>query len=495
MDGRRLFVSWLRALAAYVTVLAATVGSAYGEPPKPKPTKPVTPSLQQRVATLVANYKKTAKTTVGVSVRRCNDGKQVVGIRSRELFVPASNQKILTSAFALARLGGKFQFDTRVYARGGDLVVVGDFDPTLGDPILAARTGRSVYADLDEWAAAAKKHFGRRPVKRIVLLTGRGKEPLRHPDWPAKQRNQWYAAPVSAVNFFNNCVDTTIRVTDGRATPMMAPVSRFIRVTNTLTVDKKGRWGLIAKRDMSEVTYGGKVPGTIRKPVSTAIDDPSMLLGRTLADRLVRAGVTFAGTMVEQTDSDGALKGAKLLTRTKRPLRAAMWRMNKRSLNMAAESVLLRAGDGTWAGSAKIMTRALTATYGVDPHLLQVRDGSGLSGKNRVAPRAVTHLLAGILKRDDWAVFVNSLPLGGVEGRVSRRLTSPPYRGRVLAKTGHIEGVQALSGYILDTRNRPVLAYSILVNKVPSRQGDPAKRLHEAICRALVDHVDGRAAK
>ena len=169
-----------------------------------------------------------------------------------------------------------------------------------------------------------------------------------------------------------------------------------------------------------------------------------------------------------------------------------MWRMNKHSLNMAAECVLLRAGDGTWDGSSKLMADALVEAFGLKAGSLTVRDGSGLSAGNRVSPSAMTAVLTGALQRDDWSVFVNTLPLAGVEGRMARRLTDPPYRGRVLAKTGYIFGAQCLSGYILTEDNTVAMAYSVLVNKVPGGQGSKAKAVHEEICRLLVDVVDGR---
>ena len=104
----------------------------------------------------------------------------------------------------------------------------------------------------------------------------------------------------------------------------------------------------------------------------------------------------------------------------------------------------------------------------------------------------MTATLVGVLERDDWRVFVNALPVAGVESRKRKRLSDRPYRGRVLAKTGHIQGAQCLSGYILNQNNEVAMAYSVLVNRVPTGHGSTAQAVHDDICRLLVDVVDGR---
>jgi serine-type D-Ala-D-Ala carboxypeptidase/endopeptidase (penicillin-binding protein 4) len=466
--------------------LLATSASAQSPVALPKPR------LQNRIAAVVAKYEKDSKGIVGVSVRDCRTHTELASVRGDELFVPASNQKLLTSAFALASLGGDFNFETRVYARGDEVVVVGDFDPTLGDPVIAEATGRGIYADLDEWALAAAKRYLAKPVKTVVLVRRDLERPGRHPDWPKNQYAAWYAAPAGEMNFANNCIGATFRITAGKPVPILQPSSRFIQVFNKLKAGQKHRWSLLATKDMTDVVLRGTIKTATTEPLQTSIHDPFLLLGRVLGDRLVRAGLQFEGAFrVEDAASFDPSK-ATLLTQTQRPLQAALWRMNKHSLNMAAECVMLRAGDGTWDGSAKQMAETLVKAYGIGPESLEVRDGSGLSAKNRVAPSALTEVLTRVTERDDWGKLVNSLPVAGVEGKMANRLTDEPYRGRVLAKTGYVYGAQCLSGYILTQDNQLAMAYSVLVNRVPGGQGSKAKAVHEAVCRLLVDAVDGR---
>ena len=218
---------------------------------------------------------------------------------------------------------------------------------------------------------------------------------------------------------------------------------------------------------------------------SCAANDPPMLLGRVLADRIEKAGVKFAGR-VRKTDGV-ELKGAVELCRTRTPLATVLERANKRSLNMAAECLLLRAGDGTWDGSIRAMTKVLTGTFNLSPDGLVVRDGSGLSSGNRASAGNVARLLAALAKRKDFAAIRLSLPVSGRDGTLRRRLADKLCRGRVRAKTGTLSGATGLSGYVEDADGRAVAAFSILVN---GGRNAPAKSLQNRICRMLVKFVD-----
>jgi len=134
------------------------------------------------------------------------------------------------------------------------------------------------------------------------------------------------------------------------------------------------------------------------------------------------------------------------------------------------------------------MTRTLIAQFGLKQDQFTIADGSGMSRNNAVAPSAVTTLLACIAARPDAAVLVDSLPVAGEDGTLKKRLTAKA-RGQIVAKTGYINNVSCLSGYVLDENDKPVLAFSILVNDIPMGQAWKAKQLQDAICRELVEYL------
>jgi len=425
---------------------------------------------------------------VGVSVVDLASGKATTAIREDELFIPASNQKLLSSAFALHALGGDYKFTTELYiTRSGDIVVYGDFDPTLGDPQLAADDGKSIYAEMDRWALAVKKHLGDKVPGRLFVSGG---AMVYRPDtWKTNQNHMHYQAPAGKLNFHRNCFAATFKINGDKAQAIIAPQSRFISVISSLQVGRKHVWSMRPGAGDAELVLRGTIKTASRYPLYVAANDPPMLFARTLADRLVAAGVPFEGLIKSMDLSKIDRKGAKPLCTTTTPIARAMKRANRDSLNMAAECFLLRAGDGTWPGSARRMEKTLTRAFGLSDDSLVVSDGSGLARKNRVSPATMTKLLAGIAGRKDASVLTDSLARAGIDGTLRKRMTTAPCRGRVIGKTGYILRVSCLSGYVLDKTGKPALAFSIMANDMPGRVA-PAKALQDEICAMLVQQVD-----
>jgi len=122
------------------------------------------------------------------------------------------------------------------------------------------------------------------------------------------------------------------------------------------------------------------------------------------------------------------------------------------------------------------MEKALAASFNLPAGALVVRDGSGLSARNRVWPAVMTRVLAEMTRRPGWEVFLASLPVAGIDGTLKRRMLDPPVRGRVAAKTGYIAQASCLSGYVLDGRGRPAIAFSILTRPKPGKAWAQARQ-------------------
>jgi len=431
------------ALAASAVALALVAGATH---PARAGGEGGPGELAGRIAAAVAAHEKAHGGRVGLCVVDLTSGRTLAQRRADEAFVPASTQKLLTAAAALERLGAGFQFDTRLYLSGDDLLVIGDFDPTLGDPHLAP--DGDIYRRLDAWAAAVARR--RQRVGDLVLRAPAEAAGYRHGDWPRREHRRWYAAPVAPLNFHTNCFGATFTMAGGVPRPHVTPASRFIRVLSRVRAGDKHVWWLRPRRGGAEVVVGGTVRTATKTPLYAAADDPPMLLGRVLADRLARAGVRIAGRIRTDPRARPPADGAEPVARVRTPLAVVLRRANKRSLNLAAECMFLRAGDGAWAGSAEVVTKTLMATFGLADEGLTVRDGSGLSRRNRVTPASLAKLLAALAGRKDAGAVVASLPISGIDGTLRNRLDDEVCRGRVRAKTGSLAGVSALAGYVCD---------------------------------------------
>jgi serine-type D-Ala-D-Ala carboxypeptidase/endopeptidase (penicillin-binding protein 4) len=482
-SGRPLRTAALVGLAMLWIVLQTAPAGAGQSPP-----------LARQVDSLIQLHADRFADDLGVCVIDLNSGRTLASHRPDVKRIPASNQKLLTSAVALERLGADFRFVTAMYAAPTDdgktdLVVAGTGDPLLGDPRIAAANKRSIYAELDAWCAKAKKSLNT-PVGDLKLVVRRKPSRYRHPDWPAKQATRWYCAPVASLNFHDNCLDVTWPSdADDRIAPAIAPMSRFMTlVDRTKRTGKRSVWWASLTGADGVVTFRGRVTKPTSHPIPVAVNRPPLLLGRVLADRLARARLPVTGSLQPIALTDVARKDLTLIARSATPLKAVLRRANKRSLNMAAEAMLLRAGDWTWDGSAKLATRTLRRTFGLDANAFAISDGSGMSRKNRITPRAMTTLLRAVLKHKGGSLLLDSLPRSGEKGAsLHSRLARKPYSGRVAAKTGTLTGVWGLSGYVLDRKHRPAVAFSVLVNGGSS---GPAKQLADAIAALAVDYVD-----
>ena len=118
------------------------------------------------------------------------------------------------------------------------------------------------------------------------------------------------------------------------------------------------------------------------------------------------------------------------------------------------------------------MVRAFFLHAGLDGDDFLFYDGSGLSTKDLVTPRATVQLLA-FAARQPWFVpWKAALPVGGVDGTLEHRFTEPPLKGRVFAKTGTLGESRALAGYLECTSGKTVI-FSIMVdNHAPGSSAD-----------------------
>ncbi len=137
------------------------------------------------------------------------------------------------------------------------------------------------------------------------------------------------------------------------------------------------------------------------------------------------------------------------------------------SQNLHAELVLrtlgkLEGSDGALAEGTRVVRQFLIQA-GLDPGDFFFYDGSGLSPKDVVTPRAFTALLAYAAQQKWGAEFRATFPVGGVDGSLRARFREPLLDGKVFAKTGTLGEVSALSGYIVGKSGKTV-AFSILCN-------------------------------
>ena len=203
------------------------------------------------------------------------------------------------------------------------------------------------------------------------------------------------------------------------------------------------------------------------------MSDPVAFAARVLLSGLRRRGFGFRGGAEVQAGAAPRQDPPSLVWKLETPLPDVVRVVNKFSHNLMAEHLFktlgrMKGGEGSFAGGRRAVLAWLLG-MGVSLEGLEIRDGSGLSRKNRLTVRVLTAALTRAW-RSPWAkAFSESLPVGGVDGTLKRRMREAPLKGRVRAKTGWIRGTSALSGYLLARKKE--IAFSILVSYPPGVGG------------------------
>jgi D-alanyl-D-alanine carboxypeptidase/D-alanyl-D-alanine-endopeptidase (penicillin-binding protein 4) len=216
--------------------------------------------------------------------------------------------------------------------------------------------------------------------------------------------------------------------------------------------------------------------GTVTRdhPIQTesfAMPDPNLFTARALRQALAEAGIAVTGTTRSTTDSLlylAARRSAPLAEVRSRPLRDWVFPILNTSQNWFAEMLLKQLGrqfghGGSWEEGLTVERRFLIDSVKVDSTEFALVDGSGLSSGNLISPLAFTQILRYIRAHPRYATFAAGLPLSGSAGSLRTRFVGTPLAGRVRAKTGSINAVNTLTGYI-EGRGGRALTFSVQAN-------------------------------
>jgi len=428
----------------------------------------------------------------GIEVRDAATGRVLYSRGADRPFIPASNLKLLVTTTAAHHLDPEYRYRTSVYGTGpvrdgvleGDLVLYG-----RGDPLISTRYGR---AEAGVWEALADSLLAR-GVRRVAggVVADDSYFEAEHirPDWDAYDLRWWYAAPVGALGYDDNSVEVHVAPGPVGAPPRVSwtPHSAYVAVENDAVTVAAGR---PATADLERVPGStragirvyGQVPAGAGADVEFfAVPSGAEYAGTTFREALERKGIAFGRSAVRVV-ADSMLspaRGATLLAEHgSDPLPRVIGPILLNSQNWIAETLLKTVGrevrgEGSWEAGIAVERDFLNRVVGIDPADLALRDGSGLSGNNRVTPRAFVKLLDYVRRTPAMAVVRQSLPVSGREGSLRARLTDLP--GRVVAKTGYIGGVDSLSGWVTTDDGRTVI-FSILANR-----GGPSARMKAGI--------------
>lgn len=432
----------------------------------------------------------------GIYVQETGAPRSALALNADQPMNPASVMKLVTTYAALELLGPGYTWKTEVWGAGplvgdaleGDLVLKGYGDPKLNLEnfwLLTRRlrlTGlREIRGDLVldashfDVAGGDPGGFDNRPFRaynvppEALLLNYRVVNLSIVPDAPGSGVRV-VADPVPApLNLVNN-----LKLTDGPCNDWRGDLKADIRVSpEPATVALNGSFS----RQCGEKNY------------LLALFDSGRYAQGLFRELWAQQGGSMSGTARRGEVPAGA---RLLLTHSSPPLPEVVRDVNKFSNNVMARQLLLSlgaeiAGPPATLDKSRAVLRQWLESRGLRFPELVVENGAGLSRAERISARHLGELLLAAYASPVMPELMSSLPVTGVDGTMKKRLNGSGVAGQAHIKTGLLDGVKTMAGYVLDARGRRVVVVA-LVNHPNAGAAQPA-------LDALLDWVYHRPGK
>jgi D-alanyl-D-alanine carboxypeptidase/D-alanyl-D-alanine-endopeptidase (penicillin-binding protein 4) len=420
-------------------------------------------------------------------------GETLYSRNADKLFMPASNQKLLTGSTALTQLGPDYRWPTTLWARGavregvleGDLVVRGQGDPSISAHAHAGDALAPLRALGDSLRARGVTRIKGRIVAAPSPFTD---SPLGY-GWSYDDLDESYSAGVDAL-YFNEgfseivvyggaAVGDPVRVVTRPASTYPTVIVRARTVARLMA----GKTEADSATPQTNISVGQDSSHAGVLVSGTIVNGDSVVRELAFRDQsgafvaAMREALRAQGIVVDEAATDTTAHLDSLGGMWSPPLRDIMPLFEKPSQNQIGEILfktlaLAKTGVGTADSAQQVVSRQLVA-WGAQPDGFVVRDGSGLSRHDYVSPRTIVTVLDAMRRSPDFRLFYDALPIAGVDGTIRNRMKGTPAEGNLHAKTGTLDKARSLSGYVTTADGR-MLLFSALANNytVPTRRVD-----------------------
>ncbi|MEJ2257350.1 MAG: D-alanyl-D-alanine carboxypeptidase/D-alanyl-D-alanine-endopeptidase [Woeseiaceae bacterium] len=437
----------MRTLIAAVFLVAAMSPQAVASDSLPPPVENV------------LNVRKVPAESLSVYVEDLESGEVLLDWQADVPRNPASTMKLLTTLVALDLLGPAYRWKTDVYALGdiedgrldGDLLLKG-----YGDPFLVTERVWELVRRL-----------------RIEGIDEIGGDLLIDDSWfdvGDHDPGAFDGQPLRAYNVAPNALLMNFKVVrywfrpDGsRVDVTVDPALENLRVDNRLSVKNSYCGGYqrgiaVTMNDANdEVTFAGKFPsGCERYAMSRAVLSHNEFAYGLFKLLWRDSGGKFDGGWENVVADEEA---EPLLSFRSRPLQEMITLVNKHSNNVMARQVLytlaaeINGPPGTEESGREVVANWLV-DKGLEPCALALENGAGLSREARICASAMGEMLRFAWAQPYMPEFLASMSLSGLDGTLRRRFKGSSLVGTAHLKTGSLDHVAAIAGYLQSRSGR-----------------------------------------
>jgi D-alanyl-D-alanine carboxypeptidase/D-alanyl-D-alanine-endopeptidase (penicillin-binding protein 4) len=410
-------------------------------------------------ARLVSELGASALASSGIAIVDA-DGTPLFTRREHVPFAPASTFKVLTAVTALETLGPDYRFETRFESvddphdgtLDGDLYLIGEGDPSLTSDDLrggVAALARDGITHVNGGVVGDGSAFGGREV---------------NPAWDPDDLQYDYAAGTSALTLDEGTVELHVRPASiGAPATISARPPGGVRILGGVMTGDATTLSITRAAESNTFTLDGDIAADAEQSFYRPVIDQPLYVATVARAMLQQRGIAVDAPA---RSGEGPVAGRVLWVHRSAPLRALLAHMLFESDNHYAEELLRAVGaHGGALGTehtGALAERAVLRRLETPADGLRVVDGSGLAPTNRIEPISIATLLARAALDPSADALIGDLPRVGIEGTVRHHdLTTA--LGRARAKSGHIDGVNALVGYV-QTQHHGRVSFAILVN-------------------------------
>lgn len=481
----------MKFLLQVILLSIMTMVSAYATTNKQEKKTLSTVSPQQAIDSLLQSFGEDIN--IGILVQDAKTGQVLYSKNPDRLFLPASNQKIVTGFAALKYLGPNFLYHTNLFVDKSKILagVLNDsvYLQFVGDPTFTAEQLDKLMATLVQ--------SGVRQVNGSLIIDDSAFDQNGMSAGSAWDDEDFcWAAPINAIIVDKNCARAMFSpgLQVGQPANMMLPTyPQSVQFINHVVTQAANEACKLQFRRQDHNTF--VIDGCVRfgapvTEVRVAIANPRANLKTLLTYLLQKNGIMVTqGIQFHKIENYPTL----LSSVSSSSLPILVKRMLKDSDNLIANSLFKTMGiafthqEGDFKNGSDSVRDFLQKSVQLDISKYTLVDGSGLSHYNYLTPRQLTTLLIKNWQFPASNLLFDSLPIAGTDGTLQNRMMDPLTKGKIFAKTGTETGISTLSGYVLTNSHR-TLVFSIMINgfvEHPARY----EGLEDKICTAMLDIV------
>ena len=410
-------------------------------------------------------------------------GEIIAEHHSNKSLIPASTQKLITTAAALELYGPEFQFKTTLQYTGyidtvnlileGNIIIKGGGDPTLGSKYFESTKDTQF---IREWSEAIKK-LGIDSIAGAVIADASiyGKD-IVPSTWSWNNMGNYFGAGACGLSVFDNYYTVYYNTSDqiGDTVEIIGtkPEIPGLVFDNSVVVDSvKYDNSNIYGAPFSDIRYlrGKLPPGKENYGVKGSMPDPAYIVAIELEKALKLNNIKIRDNATTVRISGSNIQEGKVIYKLNSPALSKIIReTNTHSINLYAEHLLnhcgLKLSGNPKTENAAKEVIAFWKGKGIDTQGMFLLDGSGLSRYDGFTPQQIVGILSYMKNNSqNFDVFYKSLPIAGETGTMKNMFKESIAKGKLRAKSGTVNRVKAYAGYVTSVSGREIV-FSMVVN-------------------------------